>query len=518
MERDGANKSLWQLNEQYQVLNTADLNEVYDVVIVGGGITGITTAMLLQSAGKKCLIAEAHTLGFGTTGGTTAHLNTFFDTPYNKVIKNFGSKNAKLLAQGAKEAIALIKKNIADHKIECDFKELDGYLFSINESQDKELIDITDACREVGVSAELSNDSPFPIPYLKLSVFKNQAQFNPIKYIFSLAKAYEELGGKIIEHHRVMDIDPESDELMIKTHKGLIRGRKAIYATHIPPGVNLLHFRCAPYRSYAIAVKLKSENYPSSLGYDMNDPYHYYRTQNIDNEKYLIAGGEDHKTGHESNTDACFRRLESHVKSYFDVKEVAFKWSSQYYEPTDGLPYIGNLPGADNNIYVATGYGGNGMIYGTLAGISLSNAITNGRSVYTELFDPNRLKPVAGFTNFVKEGADVLQKLISGKFSADKINEMAEIAPGEGRLIKQDGHILALYKTNAHELHILNSVCTHFKCNVSWNVSEKSWDCPCHGARYSVEGDVLNGPAKIGLEKVSPATTLSSENIFKEEK
>jgi glycine/D-amino acid oxidase-like deaminating enzyme/nitrite reductase/ring-hydroxylating ferredoxin subunit len=513
MERDGSNKSLWQQHNAYQVANTANLNDLYDVIIIGGGITGLTTAVLLQASGKKCLLIEAHTIGFGTTGGTTAHLNTFFDTPYNKVIKNFGANNAKLLAQGAKSAISLIKKNISDYNIDCDFTELDGYLFSINEAQDRELIEITDACKELGVAAAFTNESPFPIPYLKMTVFKNQAQFNPIKYIFSLAKKYESLGGKIVEHNRVLDVDAEGDEVAVKTEKGVIKGYKAVYATHIPPGVNLLHLRCAPYRSYAIAVKLKSEKYPAALGYDMNDPYHYYRTQNVEGQNYLIVGGEDHKTGHETNTDACFRRLESHVKSYFDVKEVAFKWSSQFYEPVDGLPYIGKLPGTEKNIYVATGYGGNGMIYGTLAAITLSNLFINGKSVYADLFDPGRSKPVAGFSNFVKENADVVKHLIADKFAADKIKELTEIAPGEGRIIKHDGHVLALYKDNLHEVHLLNPVCTHLKCNVAWNSSEKSWDCPCHGARYSIEGDVLTGPARHNLEKVNVTSAPADQKI-----
>jgi Rieske Fe-S protein len=293
-----------------------------------------------------------------------------------------------------------------------------------------------------------------------------------------------------------------NDDLQVETSQGNFLTKNVIYATHIPPGVNLLHFRCAPYRSYAMAVKLKDDNYPKALVYDMYDPYHYYRTQKVDDEYYLIAGGEDHKTGHEDNTDACFRRLESHIKSYFKVKEIAYKWSSQYYEPTDGLPYIGKLPGTNENIYVATGFSGNGMIYGTLSGIVFSNILVNGQSAYQDLFDPNRLKPVAGFSNFVKEGADVIGKLISAKFSSEKINQLIDIAAGEAKVVKYDGHTLALYKDEHHVLHALNSTCTHIGCTVGWNVTERSWDCPCHGARYSIEGEMLNGPAQKNLQQI----------------
>lgn len=504
MDRDGANKSLWQKNtDNYITSSKADPDQLYDEIIVGGGITGLSTALLLQHAGKKCLLAESHTIGFGTTGGTTAHLNTFFDTSYNKIIKDFGLEKAKLLAKGSKAAIALIKQNIETYSIDCDYSELDGFLFSMNENQDKELDDIVDASKKLNVAVKYATNSPVQIPYLKIASFESQAQFNPIKYIFSLAKQFENLGGIICQHHKVLHVkNVNDDDLEVETSDGNFKTKNVIYATHIPPGVNLLHFRCAPYRSYAMAIKLKDDNYPNALVYDMYDPYHYYRTQKVDDEFYLIAGGEDHKTGHEDNTDACFRRLESHVKSYFNVKEIAYKWSSQYYEPTDGLPYIGKLPGTNENIYVATGFGGNGMIYGTLAGIIFSNILLNGKSVYQDLFDPNRLKPVAGFSNFVKEGADVVSNLISGKFSSEKIKELTEIAAGEAKVVKYEGHTLALYKDEHHGLHALNSSCTHIGCTVAWNTTERSWDCPCHGARFSIEGEMLNAPAQKNLEKI----------------
>ncbi|MES2430279.1 MAG: FAD-dependent oxidoreductase [Bacteroidota bacterium] len=503
MERDGANKSLWQKNvDNYVSIGNVDHNFIYDVIIVGGGITGLTTALLLQHAGKKCLLAESHSIGFGTTGGTTAHLNTFFDTPYNKVIKDFGLEKAKLLSKGAAAAIALIKQNIHQYDIDCEFSELEGYLFSTNEKQDKELDEIVDAAKTLRVDVEYCNNLPVDIPYLKCATFAHQAQFNPIKYIFALAKAFEDLGGCICQQHKVTNITNEKDALRIETSRGVFRANNVIYATHIPPGVNLLHFRCAPYRSYAMAVKLKDDKYPQALAYDMFDPYHYYRTQKVDDEYYLIVGGEDHKTGHEENTDACFRRLESHAKSYFNVKEVAYKWSSQYFEPADGLPYIGKLPGTSDNIYVATGFGGNGMIYGTLSAIIFSNILVNGESVYQNLFDPSRLKPIAGFSNFVKEAADVVANLIGGKFSSAKIKQLTDLAAGEAKVVKFEGHTLALYKDENHVLHALNSACTHINCTVSWNATERSWDCPCHGSRFSIDGRVLTAPARKDLEKI----------------
>jgi glycine/D-amino acid oxidase-like deaminating enzyme/nitrite reductase/ring-hydroxylating ferredoxin subunit len=515
MKRDGATISIWQDTiADYKTNNNFEADKQYDVVIVGAGITGVTTALSLQNTGLSCLLIEASTIGFGTTGGTTAHLNTFFDTTYQQVTKNFGQKNAKLLVKGAKASMALIKQNITTYSIDCAFENKEGYLFSLNEKQNKELEEIIESASNLGLPIAFSDNMPFPIPYLKLACIKKQAQFNPVQYITGLAKAFEEKGGVILQNSRVRDLE-EGENLKVHTSaNGVINAKRIIYATHIPPGINLLHLRCAPYRSYVLGVKLKDNAYPHALGYDMSDPYHYYRTQFINGEKYLIAGGEDHKTGHEDNTEACFRRLESYVKSYFPVDRIAFRWSSQYFEPADGLPYIGNLPGNGKNVYVATGFGGNGMIYGTLSAIIFTDIIAKGKSAYQDLFDPNRIKPVAGFANFVKEGADVAKELVNTLLPAHKIDELADLAAGEAKVVKFEGTTIALYKDETHHVHAVNSTCTHMKCAVSWNSAEKSWDCPCHGSRFSFDGTMLTAPAQKDLETVN-VEELISANTYK---
>ncbi|MEO6404529.1 MAG: FAD-dependent oxidoreductase, partial [Ferruginibacter sp.] len=220
-------------------------------------------------------------------------------------------------------------------------------------------------------------------------------------------------------------------------------------------------------------------------------------------QTYLIAGGEDHKTGHEENALQCFRRLEAHVRTYFDVDEIAYQWSSQYYVPVDGLPYIGHLPGNAKNIYTATGFSGNGMIFGSLSAMILCDHILGTENKYAALFSPSRVKPVAGFSQFVKEAADVVGHLVGDKFAATKIEEFAELAAGEAKLVKLSGHSLALYKDEDNNLHAVNAACTHIKCTVCWNNAEKSWDCPCHGSRFSYDGEMLTAPARRDLKKIS---------------
>ncbi|MGI8950221.1 MAG: FAD-dependent oxidoreductase [Chitinophagaceae bacterium] len=521
MQRDGALTSLWQYDmPEYKSQTTKIPDKLFDVIVVGGGITGVTTALLLQKTGRNCLLLEAHTLGFGTTGGTTAHINTLLDTPYSEIEKKFGEKNAQLIATITRAAINQIKKNIEDYKIECSFEELPAYLFSQDKDQTKQLDEIAEASKKVGLKLEYSNKIPIPIPFEKAIKVEAQAKFHPTEYLFAIAKAYEDAGGIIVQNCRVNNVDEtdvnveEADVVHVETSVGKTKARQLIYATHIPPGINVLHLRCAPYRSYAMAITLKNKaQYPDALVYDLYEPYHYYRTQLVKGKKYLIAGGEDHKTAHEKNTDACFLHLESYIRKYFDVDEIAFKWSSQYFEPADGLPYIGHLPGNPGNIFVATGYGGNGMVYSNVAALVLKDLLVDdSKNEYIDLFNPNRIKPVAGFTNFAKENLDVAKQLIGKLFSAKKLEVLAGIANGEGKVVKFEDHTIALYKDDTGNLHAVNPSCTHMKCTVSWNIAEKSWDCPCHGARYDCNGKVLTGPADRDLE------IIELESLIEEEK
>jgi Rieske Fe-S protein len=231
----------------------------------------------------------------------------------------------------------------------------------------------------------------------------------------------------------------------------------------------------------------------------------------VNGEKYLVVGGEDHKTGHNNNTDFCFSKLDSYISKYYDIEEVSFKWSSEFFEPTDGLPYIGHLPGFTDNIYVATGFSGNGMTFSHVAARLLTDLIVNEESEYKKVFDPNRIKPVAGFSNFVKENADVVKEFIGKRLSKETIENLVEIAKGEGKVVNYEGESIALYRDERGTLHAVNPVCTHAKCIVQWNNTEKSWDCPCHGARYTADGRVLTGPASKDLEIVELKDLVKTE-------
>ncbi|WP_353718395.1 FAD-dependent oxidoreductase [Dyadobacter sp. 676] len=507
MERDGANDSLWQttITAQPHRNAAAPAEQIFDTLIVGAGITGLTTALLLQKAGHKCIVADAHSAGYGTTGGTTAHINTFADTTYAEVEKDFGQEQARQFAEAIAESVALISNMVETYRIGCDFEWKKGYVYSETDDETKQLDDLYQSAIRAGVAVEPAPDAPAPLPFRKAVVFDKQAQFHPLKYILALQEEFVKLGGVVTENTLIDKIDSDDECYTAHSKEREIKARSVVYATHIPPGgINVLHFRNAPYRSYVVAATLKQDAYPDALIYDMQEPYHYFRTHTIDGQKYLIAGGHDHKTAH-GDPEKAFADLIAYTERCYPVDRIVAKWSAQYYVPADGLPYIGQLPGASGGIYTATGFNGNGIILGTVSAIVLSELILKGTSPYEKLFDPGRVKPVAGFTEFVKENADVAARFVGDRFGIEEISSFGEIAVGTGKIVEYDGRKLGVYKKEDGDVTVLDPVCSHAGCVVQWNDSEKSWDCPCHGARYNYHGEVLTGPARKPLERVEIA-------------
>lgn len=501
MKRDGNTISLWQHELPSYTSDIQNMPAQAEVVIIGGGITGLSTAIKLQLSGRSCVVVEAQEIGFGTTGGTTAHLNTILDTPYYQIKNDFGQDNAKNVCRLTKEAIALAQSYVEQYSIDCGFTKKSAFLYSQDKEQSKELDKIVISAMDAGVHIEYSTTTPIPIPFDGAAIADDQAQMDPAKYLFGIARQFEKAGGSIIQNCRVREVTTENGQTIVNTSKGKIAANFVVYATHIPPGINILHFRCTPYRSYVMAVTLKSGTYPDALIYDLYSPYHYFRTQETNGKKYLIVGGEDHKSGHSQNTQYSFIKLESYIRKYFDVESVDFQWSSQFFESVDGLPYIGHLPGNPDNIFVATGFRGNGITYGIASSIILSDLILKGNSQYKDLFNPNRVK-LAGFENMVKEATDVVGVFFGRRLGIKEIEDAVELAKGEAKVVKYEGTSLALYKDEMGKLFAVSPSCPHTKCVVGWNTAEKSWDCPCHGSRFSFTGEVLNTPATKNLLKI----------------
>ncbi len=501
MYRDGARKSIWQ-SEVKKNGGRLIPGGFFDVAIIGGGITGISTAYRLQQSGMNCILMEANNIGFGTRGGTTAHFNDFFDTSYKEVIGKFGIENARLLADAGRQAKEILQTHVSQLGIDCDLEHKNAELFALDGDQEKQLVDIVEAARQIGYEMHWTDSISFPIPFKKAVRIPGQIQFHPIKYINALAQRFVENGGILLEDCPCTAFEENSHEVVLQTGLGELRTKHAVFATHTPPGISMLHFTTAPYRSYAIAFTLKGNSYPDALGYDLYDSYHYYRTHELEGRKLLIAGGEDHKTGHAEDTGACFSRLESYCRDHFKVDRVEFGWSSQYYEPADGLPSIGVLPSSEGRIFVATGFRGNGMTFGTLSSAIIADLIMVGSNKFEKLFNPRRFRPTAGFTSFISENTKVLKDMITDKVCMEHIRSLAEVQAGQAKVVRFKGSSYAIYAQENGELHILKSTCPHARCEVRWNGAELSWDCPCHGSRFNIHGRILSGPATSPLDRL----------------
>ena len=473
-----------------------------DVAVIGGGITGITAALLMGREGQRVAVLEARRVGKGETGKSTAHLTEALDVRYHTLISRFGVEGARLAAAGQREAIERIAGLCEELTIGCDFHRLPGFLTAERRAEIPELEHEARAIRQLGLHASLVAEVPLPFATVGALRWENQAALHPRLYLQALADAFVAAGGRIAEETQVVEID-EGDPCRVITDRGVVHAREVIVAAHVPISNRvLLHAKLAAYRTYAVGVALPdgAGDGAGGLFWDMADPYHYIRQQRIDGRLTLIVGGEDHKVGESEDTTAPFDRLEAYVRRRFgrEVAATDHRWSGQIVHSLDGLPYVGKNA-LSSRVFVAAGYGGNGITQGTLAAMVLANLAAGRKSRYAGLLDATRLKPLASARAFIAENVDYPKHLIGDRLPHPGAEALGAIAPGEGRVLSLGGERLAVYRNANGELSALSPVCTHLGCLVRWNTSEQSWDCPCHGSRFDPHGRVLNGPAVTAL-------------------
>ena len=413
-----------------------------------------------------------------------------------------------------------------EESIDCDFERLDGFLF-LDPSDKKESLDRElEATHRAGINAtEIIDKAPLQTfntgPCIR---FPNQAQFQPLKYLRGLCHAIIKGGGQIFTETHAQEIYSDG----IKTVDDYtIKARNIVIATNAPiiDETSKIYDKQDAYRTYVIGARIKKGVIPTALYWDTGNqnseilvaPYHYVRIQKMDNDSnydLLIVGGEDHQTGNLSSDDDIetrYYRLESWAKERFPIEEIEYQWSGQVMEPQDSIAFIGHNPGDDkNNIYIATGDSGNGITHGTIAGILLKDLILGKNNPWTSLYDPSRKPRKKSGVNSSDEGQTQLHeeeksnnqneqeadKKSSSK-NKEKMLSLENLKAGQG-IVLEDRKIAA-YKDNKGELHTYSAVCTHLGCTVTWNNSEKSFDCPCHGSRFSVSGKLINGPANTAL-------------------
>lgn len=361
-----------------------------DVAIIGAGITGLTAALRLAQTGKQVVILEAQHIGAGTTGHSSCELTTEIDPTFEKIIEGFGIEKARKIASSRKEAIDFIETIIHIYNISCDFRRIDGFLYTENPEETEALKRQGRKAAEAGLNVSFSRNNPLPFPVQALLKYRHQAEFNSKKYLNGLSKLLTQKNVEIFENSRVIDIEEKENEFIVFTDQGEILAKDVIQATHYPIFANKSQILTSSYRSYVIALRITG-SIPKAIYWDTAVPYHYFRMAESEKGNVLIAGGEDYKTGHESEN--AYLKLEEYVRQRFPVGMLLGKWSSQYYISTDGLPYIGINPFGGRSL-IATGYGGDGLVYGTVAGIVLSDLLSNIENDWKELFSPSRFIPV----------------------------------------------------------------------------------------------------------------------------
>jgi glycine/D-amino acid oxidase-like deaminating enzyme/nitrite reductase/ring-hydroxylating ferredoxin subunit len=475
-----------------------------DVCIVGAGIAGLTTAYMLAKEGKSVIVVDMGPIAGGQTGRTTAHLSWAMDDRFFNLVKYHGEDKAALIGQSHKEAIDRIEAIVAEELIDCDFQRISGFLFlGANQeasSLDKEL----ETIHRLGFqTAEMKHTIPnVPFESGDCIRFPNQAQIHPIKYMNGLANAIERYGGQIYTHQKVEKIEDGKPARVTLDEGQIITAEKVVVASNTPINdVLTIHSKQAPYRTYAVAALIPKDSVPLALYWDTEDPYHYVRVaadERSDIYDLLIVGGEDHRTGQDDEPHQRFAKLEEWTRRHFPMTmSFQYRWSGQVFEPIDGIGFIGQNPG-DENILIATGDSGQGMTHGTIAGYLLTDLVQGRSNPYVEVYDPSRKTLSAGF-EYLKDNLNIAWQY-RDYLQLRKGHDTEKIPVGEGAVIQRGLKKVACYKAAEGEVVELSAVCPHLGGIVHWNSVEKSWDCPCHGSRFAVDGSVITGPALHSLE------------------
>lgn len=476
-----------------------------DVAIVGGGITGITTALLLKKSGLKVAVLEAREVGKGTTGHSTGNLYVITDQLLSPIASKYNGEVLKNVVRSRQEAFQLISDHIQEYNIDCDYKVQDMLIYEDDKTSkiEKEINTARDTGIPLTEMIASHDQDTFPFDSKKGMVLKGQATFNPLLYVQELARQAQGDNCSIYENTKVEKIEEGENEILLNTSSGKIVAKHVVHATHSPKGVEIqYHTVLGPYREYGVAVKLEPNSlYPDGIywGHYNNQKYSI-RSYSRNGENYLLCIGKPHKVGQAEDNKQHIKDLISFLEKRFSVREVVYKWGGQHYKPADYLPYIGRKTDSSNQL-IATGFSTDGLIYGTLSAIILSDLISGKKNSFADLYKASRHQPLKAAGEFVKENVDVAIEFIKDRFNIEEL-EINDIKPGEARIIEKEGQKAAVYRDPEGNVSVNSAVCTHLGCVVHWNNAENSWDCPCHGSRFDLSGEVIEGPAIKALKKL----------------
>ena len=471
-----------------------------DTVIIGGGITGVTTAMRLHEAGQRVVLLEAATIATNNTGGSTGNLYGTVSQGLAQLARKWNDASVRDAVRLRLDAVDQIESTVERFGLECGFarRPLHWMIASDDDEWTQRYEDEWTATEKVGLAPVRLEASALPFGTRRGFLIDGQAQFNPYEYTCLLARALHERGVQIFEASPALDID--ASEGRVRTDAGEVVGRNIVIATHSPIGFNLVQAEMEPCREYGVSARLASGDPPQGIFWvrDAGRSLRKYQAGGID---YLVVVGEKHKTGEPEPGVDYPQRLRSYAEQHYDVARFVHEWSAQQFRSADGLPYIGRS--AHDNVYIATGFGADGLTWGTVAAATIDDLIHARTSVATELLTPRRFTPFKSAKLWWSENAAVVKHLVGDRLTQAEVDALSEVPPGEGRIVGLRDGKYAVHRDHDRRLTVLSPVCPHLKCHVAWNGEAKTWDCPCHGSRFHCDGRVLEGPAKSALEIVT---------------
>jgi glycine/D-amino acid oxidase-like deaminating enzyme/nitrite reductase/ring-hydroxylating ferredoxin subunit len=467
-----------------------------DVAVIGGGIVGITTALLLAEGGARVALVEADRLGQGVTGNTTAKVSSQHRLVYSRLRSHFGADGARTYGQANEAALAWIADRIDRDGIDCDFRRRPAYAYATSGAERSKAESEAEAASAAGLPASFTRTTPLPYEVEGAVRFDDQAEFHVSRYLAGLVRA---LDCPIFERSRAVVVDTD-EACVVRTAGGTVTADRVAVATHFPFLDRSLAFaRVHPERSYAIACRIAGTP-PEGMFISAGSPTRSIRGVPLDGEELLLVGGEGHRTGTGGDTRERYRKLEAFAREHWDVRSVAYRWSAQDNRTLDGVPYVGALTPRSDRVLMATGFAKWGMTGGTAAAMILSDRLLGRENAWADLFNPNRFKPRASAVRLVKENAEAALRFVSDRVANPGRRSVDDLAPGEGDIVRHEGGKVAAYRDDDGAVVAVSATCTHLGCQVNFNAAERSWDCPCHGSRFAPDGSVLQGPAVHRLE------------------
>ncbi len=497
------NPSLWvstTVETDYPPLPRSGLH--FDAAVIGGGIAGLTTALLLKRAGLRMALIEARRIASGATGYTTAKITSLHGLTYARLLKEQGEDRAGQYAQASQAAVEQIASFVAEDGIDCSFERLPALTYTEDPDRVSDIDAEVEAARKLGLPATLTTTTDLPYEVRAAILFENQAQFHPRRYALGLAELIEGNGSRVFEETRALEIDLEKGRSVVRTEHGDLTADHVVQATHLPfhdPAA--LFAKAAPSRSYCLAVQIEGP-VPQAMYLSADNPVRSLRPHREGNTDFLLVGGEGHKVGQGDFTTTRYAKLEAWVRDRFNVRSVDFRWSAQDYMPADDVPYIGRLSPRSERLYVATGFKKWGMTSGTAAGMILRDLIVKQPNRWIDVFDARRLDLGPSASKLIKENANVAKHFLSDRLSALVAPDIDSLKPGEGAIARAGREKVAAYREVGGMMKAVSPTCTHMGCVVSFNDAEETWDCPCHGSRFDTDGNVIEGPAVKPLHPV----------------